>query len=185
MLEGKRPPGARVVVFDGEGYFVAAGLAELLAGEGLDVDLVTLARARRARLRTRRSRARCSAKHLHDVGIRQRAGSLLAEIHEGGVRGHDELGEPFELEADGVVLVTQRLSNDALYLELAADEDALRAEEIEALYRIGDCVAPRIIGRRDLRRAPAREGDRRGEARRSHCLRSASGSCSNGAGSRA
>ena len=82
--------------------------------------------------------------HLHDVGIRQRAGSLLAEIHEGGVRGHDEHGEPFELEADGVVLATQRLSNEALYLELVADEDALRAEEIEAVYRIGDCVAPRV-----------------------------------------
>jgi dimethylamine/trimethylamine dehydrogenase len=68
----------------------------------------------------------------------------VAEIHEGGVRGHDEHGEPFELEADGVVIATQRLSNEELYLELAADEDALRAEQIEAVYRIGDCVAPRI-----------------------------------------
>jgi dimethylamine/trimethylamine dehydrogenase len=60
------------------------------------------------------------------------------------VRGHDEHGEPFELEADGVVIATQRLSNEELYLELAADEDALRAEQVEAVYRIGDCVAPRI-----------------------------------------
>ena len=78
------------------------------------------------------------------MGIRQRSGSLLTEIHEGGVRGHSEHGDPFELEADGVVLATQRLSNEQLYLELTADEDALLAEEIEAVYRIGDCVAPRI-----------------------------------------
>ena len=41
LLEGKRPPGRRVVVYDGDGYFAAAGLAELLAREGLSVDLVT------------------------------------------------------------------------------------------------------------------------------------------------
>ena len=82
--------------------------------------------------------------HLHDLGIRQRSGSFVVEIHEGGVRGRDEHGEPFELEVDGVVIATQRLSNEELYLELAADEDALRAEQIEAVYRIGDCVAPRI-----------------------------------------
>ena len=41
MLEGKRPPGERVVVFDGEGYFMAAGLAEKLAADGLSVELVT------------------------------------------------------------------------------------------------------------------------------------------------
>ena len=57
----------------------------------------------------------------------------------------DEFGEPLELEADAVVLVTQRLSNDELYRELNADEDALADEGVEALYRIGDCVAPRII----------------------------------------
>jgi len=143
MLEGKRPPGSRVVVFDGEGYFVAAGIAELLAGEGLNIELVTL-HERVARVADESLEGPLLRQHLHDVGIRQRAGSLLAEIHEGGVRGHDEHGEPFELEADGVVLATQRLSNEALYLELVADEDALRAEEIEAVYRIGDCVAPRV-----------------------------------------
>ena len=41
MLESKAPPGERVVVFDGEGYFMAAGLAEKLAGEGYSVELVS------------------------------------------------------------------------------------------------------------------------------------------------
>ena len=34
LLEGARPPGPRVVVYDGDGYFAAPALAELLAGEG-------------------------------------------------------------------------------------------------------------------------------------------------------
>ena len=41
LLDGKRPPPGRVVVFDGEGYIVAAAVAELLALEGREVEFVT------------------------------------------------------------------------------------------------------------------------------------------------
>ena len=144
MLEGKAVPGKRVVVYDAEGYFTAAGLAERLAGEGYDVELATCLE-RIAPVTDETLEGPMLRQHLHDVGIRQRAGFLASEIADGVVRGTDEFGEPLELEADAVVLVTQRLSNEALYLELAQEPDALRAEGIEALYRIGDCVAPRII----------------------------------------
>jgi dimethylamine/trimethylamine dehydrogenase len=45
------------------------------------------------------------------------------------------------------VLVTQRRSNEALFRELkdSIGLDALKAEGVEALYRIGDCEAPRLI----------------------------------------
>ena len=43
------------------------------------------------------------------------------------------------------MLVTQRVSDDALYRELVADPEALEREGVEAVYRIGDCVAPRLI----------------------------------------
>jgi len=144
MLEGKTVPGKRVVVYDAEGYFTAAGLAEKLVGEGHDVELVTCLE-RIAPVTDETLEGPMLRQHLHDVGVRQRAGFLAAEIGEGFVRGTDEFGEPLELEADAVVLATQRLSNEALYLELAEELDALRAEGVDALYRIGDCVAPRII----------------------------------------
>jgi dimethylamine/trimethylamine dehydrogenase len=144
MLEGKAVPGKRVVVYDAEGYFVAAGLAEKLAGEGHDVELATCLE-RIAPVSDETLEGPMLRQHLHDVGVKQRAGFLAGEIGEGFMRGTDEFGEPVEVEADAVVVVTQRLSNEALYLELAEDADALRAEGIEALYRIGDCVAPRII----------------------------------------
>ncbi|MGH3042499.1 MAG: FAD-dependent oxidoreductase, partial [Gaiellaceae bacterium] len=83
--------------------------------------------------------------HLHDRGIDLSPGTVLTGIEPGLVTATDEYGEPLELEADAVVLVTQRLSDDALYHELKAGEDSLAEEGIEALYRIGDCVAPRII----------------------------------------
>jgi dimethylamine/trimethylamine dehydrogenase len=143
MLAGKRPPGKRVVVHDGEGYYAGPGIAELLAAEGFDVELVTLLE-HVASAADETLEGPLLRQHLHDAGVRQRAGSTIAAIEPGGVRGADELGVPFELEADGVVLATQRLSNEALYLELREDEEALRAEGVEAVYRIGDCAAPRI-----------------------------------------
>jgi dimethylamine/trimethylamine dehydrogenase len=144
MLEGKVPPGKRVVVYDGEGYFTAAGLAEKLAGEGFAVELVTCL-DKIAPVCDETLEGPLLRQHLHDRGIGQRAGVVLSGIEPGRVAATDEFGEELELEADAVVLVTQRLSNEALYLELRADEDALRSEGVEALYRIGDCVAPRIV----------------------------------------
>jgi dimethylamine/trimethylamine dehydrogenase len=144
MLEGKAVPGKRVVVYDAEGYFTAAGLAEKLAGEGHDVELATCLE-RIAPVTDETLEGPMLRQHLHEVGVRQRAGFLAAEIGEGFIRGTDEFGEPVEVEADAVVLATQRLSNESLYLELAEDPGALRGEGIDALYRIGDCVAPRIV----------------------------------------
>ncbi|HXV57815.1 MAG TPA: FAD-dependent oxidoreductase [Gaiellaceae bacterium] len=144
MLEGKEPPGDRVVVLDAEGYFTAAGLAERLAGEGRDVELVT-PHERLAPVCDETLEGPLLREHLHRVGVRGRTGTMVTGIEPGRLTAVDEHGEPLELVADAVVLVTQRLSNDALYRELKAGEDSLAEEGIEALYRIGDCVAPRIV----------------------------------------
>ena len=50
-----------------------------------------------------------------------------------------------EWHADAVVLVTQREPCDELYRAVTADKERLANEGIEAVYRIGDCVAPRLI----------------------------------------
>jgi dimethylamine/trimethylamine dehydrogenase len=144
MLEGKVPPGEKVVVYDGEGYFVAAGIAEKLAADGFSVELVS-GLEKVAPICDQTLEGPLLRQHLHDVGVGQRAGIALTGVEPGRLTATDEFGEGLELEADAVVLVTQRLSNEELYLELRADEDALAAEGIEGVYRIGDCVAPRII----------------------------------------
>ena len=107
------------------------GLAEKLAGEGHDVELVTCLE-RIAPVTDETLEGPMLRQHLHDVGVSQRAGFLASEMGEGFIRGTDEFGESLELDADAVVLVTQRLSNEALYLELVQDLDALRGEGIEA-----------------------------------------------------
>jgi dimethylamine/trimethylamine dehydrogenase len=137
MLAGKRPAGRRVVVYDCEGYFMGAGMAELLNGEGHAVELVTSCE-KVAPFCDETLEGPLLRRHLHDLGIGMRAECAVRRIDEGGVRGETALGDPFEIECDAVVLVTQRVSDERLFLDL-------RAAGLEGLYRIGDCVAPRLL----------------------------------------
>jgi dimethylamine/trimethylamine dehydrogenase len=136
LLEGKRPPGSRVVVYDGDGYFAACGLAELLAREGLSVDLVTgyetIAPFSAETLEDALTRRR-----LHEAGVRMRTATTVTSVEPGRVLLENEFGEPGEMAADGVVLVTQRVSEDALFHQLDGG--------LPRVYRIGDCVAPRLL----------------------------------------
>jgi dimethylamine/trimethylamine dehydrogenase len=123
---------------------MAPGLAEKLAADGYEVELVTclheIAPFCHETLEQDLLRRR-----MHEAGIRERTGVLLTSIAAGRIEAQDEFEEPLVIDADAVVLCTQRVSNEELYLELAGDEEALRAESVEAVYRIGDCVAPQLI----------------------------------------
>ena len=144
MVDGLRPPGPRVCVVDYEGYFTGPGVAEVLRAEGHDVSLLTcfalVAHYCDQTLEGVRLRRR-----LHDLGIAAHRSATVESIDPGGVTAADEFGATFRVEADGVVLVTQRLSDDGLHRALAADPDALARDGVEALHAIGDCVAPRLI----------------------------------------
>jgi dimethylamine/trimethylamine dehydrogenase len=144
MVDGKAPPGERVVVYDSDGYFMGPDLAEKLTVAGFRVDFVTsledVSPFSHETLEQTFLKER-----LHELGVRMHRGTTIASVEPGRAAGTDEFGDPFELETDAVVLVTQRVSDDALYHELRADEARLEAEGVEAVYRIGDCVAPQLI----------------------------------------
>lgn len=143
MVLGRRPPGRRVVVYDCEGYLVGAGLAELLAIEGFEVTLATpfevVSPTSDGTLEGHHLRA-----HLHTLGVASARQVEMTAIGDGSVAFVGEFGEPIALEADGVVLVTQRSSASDLYDELVRDEAALAAASIAGCYRIGDALAPRM-----------------------------------------
>lgn len=143
VLGGRRPTGKNVVVYDAEGYFTAPGVAELLALEGYRVQLVSCLE-QIAPVCDDTLEGSLLRQRLHDRGVIMRPGVIMSAIRHDGVEAATEFGEPVDLPADGVVLVTQRTSEDALYKELAADPGSLTANGVTGLYRIGDCVAPRI-----------------------------------------
>jgi dimethylamine/trimethylamine dehydrogenase len=144
MINGKRPPGSRVAVVDYEGYFTGTAIAEQLRGEGLEVEFLT-SHESVSPYSDQTLEGRPVRQRLHDLGVVVHRGVVVERIAEGGIELGGEFGARSELEVDGVVLITQRLSYDALYQELAADPAAIAAAGIEGLYRIGDCVAPRLI----------------------------------------
>jgi len=130
MVEGKTPPGERVAVYDCDGYFMGPDLAEQLAVGGFRVDFVTSLEDVAPFAHETLEQALLK-RRLHESGVRLHRGVALERAEPGLVSGRGEFGEPYELETDAVVLVTQRVSDEALYLELAADAiphgDASRA----------------------------------------------------------
>ena len=144
MLGGKVPPGERAVVYDCEGYFVGAGIAEKLANDGFRVELVSPF-AEIAPFCDETLEGALLRRRLHDQGIALRGGLTIHSFHQGRAAAETDLGEHVEISTDALVLVTQRVSNEQLYLELRQARDAWEANGVEAVFRIGDCVAPRIL----------------------------------------
>jgi dimethylamine/trimethylamine dehydrogenase len=144
VAAGKRPGGGSVIVYDTDGYYVGPGVAELLAGEGFTVTVVTtfpvLSPVSDETLEGEMLRA-----DVHRRGIGVRRGLTITGIEAGSVRGLDEHGEMWSARCDGVVLVTQQASDDRLYRELTGDPAALARAGIQAVHVIGDAVAPRIV----------------------------------------
>jgi len=144
MVEGRRPSGRRVVVYDTDGYFVAPGVAEQLRSEGFTVDLVT-SHAVVSPTSDASLEGDMLRDHLHSSGVQVHRGITLTSVAASAVSGRDEFGDAWTMDADAVVLVTQQQPADALYRSLVDDPAALAAAGIEAVYAIGDVVAPRPI----------------------------------------
>jgi dimethylamine/trimethylamine dehydrogenase len=140
LMNGERPRGPRVVLFDDDHYYLGGVLAELLAAEGYDVHLVTPA-------------AQVSSWTFHTLEVAK----VNRRILEAGITVHSNEGvvsvapdhvvcanaytqRESQLPADSVVLVTSRLPEESLLLALTG------AEGTRLTVRgIGDAWAPGTI----------------------------------------
>lgn len=152
MVDGKEPPGDRVLVYDCDGYFMGVSLAEKLVNEGRSVTYVTpFARAAMYTFYTEEGPD--IYRNLMHLGVQIITGHKVTKVASGHIGGCVAMGTQISMEnkfatgwdVDGIVLVTQRLSNDSLFRKLRDSSDSLQAEGINDLYRIGDCLAPRLI----------------------------------------
>ena len=135
----RRPPGpGRHLVYDCEGYLMGVGMAELWATTGSEVMLLT-PHAVVGPYLDRTFEGPPVRKRLHDLDVEVRTDATLEAIGPGSCTLL-HYGRQVEVAADGVVLVTARRSNDDLLRQLRADTAGL-----EAVYAIGDCVAPRQV----------------------------------------
>ncbi len=137
--------GEHVLVYDTDGYFTAVGMAEMLLATGKRVTVVTPF-PNFASFMFFTGEAFRVNRELRAQGVTVIPSHLVSEIGADALRGQNVWSpDPVEWRADAVVLVTQRQPQDALYHELKSDPERLEREGIEALHRIGDCLAPRTI----------------------------------------
>ena len=137
ILRGARPMGP-VVIFDDEGYHIAAGLADLLASEGLEVTYVTPTgrvadwtgyTVEQAQLQNR----------LIERGVKIIPGAVVVALTTGVARLDSSYsGQTTELPCNGFIPVTSREPQDAL-------SAALQGRDLSTLARIGDARAPGLI----------------------------------------
>jgi dimethylamine/trimethylamine dehydrogenase len=144
MVESKEV-GDRVLIYDTDGYFMATALAERFALEGKSVRLMTPF-AGVAPYQDLTGENMFVLPMLYQAGVEMLPGHRLSSIEDGRASGYQGIAPEQSLtwEFDSVVLVTQRIARDGLYQQLNNDPASLGVAGISALYRIGDCLAPRL-----------------------------------------
>jgi dimethylamine/trimethylamine dehydrogenase len=131
-----------VVIYDDDHYYMGGVLAELLAEQGYQVSLITPAPLISYWSQFTLEQERIQAK-LMKLGVKLYPQTVLREIKQDAVSLTNTVsGNEVELPRDGVVLVTDRKPNDALYQSL---KPALDEGKINSLRIIGDAEAPNII----------------------------------------
>ena len=144
LMDGVSAHG-KVVIFDDEHYYMGGLLAEKLRQDGHEVLLVTPAPDISTWTHNTMEQSRIQKKLL-ELGVELAPQHNLVSIHPETV----ELACMFTDRrvrhvCDTIVLVTERLPNDGLYLALKANLEALTKVGIKTIQCIGDCLAPGII----------------------------------------
>ena len=130
------------IIYDDDHYYMGGVLAELLAEQGCQVSLVTPAPLVSYWSQFTLEQERIQQK-LMRLGVRLYPQHVLSEIEDDCVSLVNTIsGGGMELERDGVVLVSDRISNDSLYYALKSE---LEEGKINSLRVIGDAEAPNII----------------------------------------
>ncbi len=143
LMAGKLPSG-KVVIYDDDHYYMGSVLAELLAVEGCEVTLVTPATAISEWSHNTLEQPHVIRKLLR-LRVEMRPYTHLEQIGDGRVLLANALNPESEWrQCDGVVLVSNRISNDRLYRQL---KPALADGMLASLRVIGDAEAPNIIER--------------------------------------
>ncbi len=162
VMAGK-PVGDKVIIVDGDGHFTGLAMAELLVDQGKQVTIVTEA-AYAAEYGAYTMEIGNNLRMMHEKKIAKFTHHWLdkvapdkvtlfylyrdsAELFDqgNGRFGRREGTETFDVACDSVILVTARVPNSGLYKELKARKSEWLENEIQAIYRIGDCLAPQQL----------------------------------------
>ncbi len=141
VMAGRLPYG-QVVIYDDDHYYLGGVLAEHLVEHGCHVTLVTPAPTISYWTQFTLEQERIYERLLR-LGVILIPHQRIDSFSAGAVTLHHVItAVPTVLPADALLLVTERLPNDALYHELLP---ALHQGQLDSLRCIGDAEAPSII----------------------------------------
>jgi dimethylamine/trimethylamine dehydrogenase len=133
---------ANWVIYDDDHFYMGGVLAEWLAEQGCQVALITPAPLVSYWSQFTLEQERIQYK-LMKLGVELYPQSVLSEIQEDSVWLANRIsGEEMRLPRDGIVLVSDRIPNDSLYLAL---KPALAEGKLQSLRVSGDAEAPNTI----------------------------------------
>ena len=145
LMSGIRPSGEHVVVFDDDHYYMGSAMAELLVEEDYAVTFVTpepeVATWTHKTMEQHRIQAR-----LLDRGVRIVAAHTAGRVTSGGITVHCAYtGRERRIDCDAVVLVTSRLPNESLSLDLVELGDEWESADLVSVRTVGDAFSPGSI----------------------------------------
>jgi dimethylamine/trimethylamine dehydrogenase len=144
LAEGRVPRG-RIIVYDDDHYYMGGVMAELLARSGSRVMIVTPS-SMVSDFSQLTLEQRFIQRRLLEMGVQLKLTHGLGAIAPDHVKlACIYTGKPDMVEMDGVVLVTARLPNEELALELKARTSQWQEHGVRSVTSIGDCLAPATI----------------------------------------
>ena len=137
ILTGQAFAGSKVLVIDLNGHHHGTGTAEFLANQGSDVHVLVPSLFHGAALGPLQD-LYLTSQRLAQKGVTCTPDIAVLEIQGTLVKGLNVYSnEMIDFEGyDTVVCIAGNVADDQLYFELKG--------KVKALYRIGDCVAPRL-----------------------------------------
>ncbi|MBN36244.1 MAG: NADH:flavin oxidoreductase [Rhodospirillaceae bacterium] len=144
IMDGRRPPDGPVIVFDDDGYTMASVIAEQMVTEGRETCFVTPAPLV-APWTEHTLEQEVIEERLDRLGVTILVRHTLVAVDGGEAAFHDSLARrERRITCSGVISVTARLPNDALWHALNGNADLEKAG-ICSVTRIGDCYGPGLI----------------------------------------
>ena len=139
------PRGTRVLIWDDDHYYMGGLMAEVLADMGCETHYLTPACEVSTWTRATMEQHFIQARLL-EKGVKVHPFANLDAVGDGGVTASCAFtGRTEEVEADAVVLVTSRASEDRLARDLDARAADWSDAGIESVVTIGDALAPATI----------------------------------------
>jgi dimethylamine/trimethylamine dehydrogenase len=145
VMDGKRPEGKRVLVWDDDHYYMGGVMAEVMAEEGFETLYVTPASEASTWTRNTMEQHFIQAR-LIEKGIAIKCFTNLDAIAKGEVTASCIFsGKTERIEADAVILITSRKPQDELFQDLTKRNAEWAEAGIESVTAIGDALAPATI----------------------------------------